>query len=459
MRSTARVVRVAVAAAILAAASCASGEEWSATILSKRAREAQILAVTDDVLVLFIDQYGTAQLVKGGTTTQVTKRYAEIDYAGEEIVLFTRKIADEYGSLFAWRRGGEVLVSDRMRSYARAGDGTILHAGGRDEDRMGVFLWTPDQAGQFEKDNRPTPVDRDVDAVWAGLAGYYYKTSRPAQLKRLAGGKVVTIGEKLTFVGDTPAGVVLCRDLRENLLLFLPRKEQLVPLVQYGRMIASASKELAPVKVVTEERSGRLMEMADGELRVVARRGGFGKLSHYAFDERGNMVTVPGNLAILDRDAPIVFRNDRHELFYRTGVENVRIARAVDHFVVDLRDGKVLYTADGKLWIYSGGATYEVARADAAWAPLAGPRALFVSERRELFVSDAGKAMQIAGIRGVDPASLVVAPGNAAAARKGFKGVALAGFAEAGMTGGADVALVRTVQGMLYLVRAKAGGE
>lgn len=448
--------QVVLAAVMAAIATSACAQEWSATVLAKRAREAQIVATSpEDVQVLYIDQYGTAQFVKGGETQQVTKRYSEIDYAGEEIVLYTRKIASDYGSLYAWRRGGEVLVSDRMRSYALAGDGTVLHVGGRDVDRMGVFLWTPDQAGQFEKDNRPTPVDREADEVWAGLGGYYYTTFRPAQLKRLAGGEVVTIGERLTFLGDTPDGVALCRDRRENLALFLPGKGQLVPLMQYGRAMASASKELAPVKVVIEERSGRLMEMADGELRVVARQGGFGKLSHYAFDERGNYVPLAGDVAVLDRDAPVVFRNDRGELYYRTGVENVRIARGVDLFVVDLRDGKVFYTAGGKLWIYSGGATYEVARSDVAWAPLVGPRALYVDDRRELYVSDAGKTTQITGVRGVDPASLVVASGNAAAARKGFKGIVLAGFGEAGLAAGEDVALVRTVQGVLYVVRGK----
>ena len=452
----ARIVRLAFAVAVAAAATCACAEEWSATLLTKRAREAQILATSpEDVQVLYVDQYGAVQFVKDGKMTQVTKQHARIDYAGEEIVLYTRKVASDYGSLLAWRRGGETMVSDRMREYAVAGDGSILHTGGRDEDRMGVFLWTPDRAGQFEKDKRPKSVDRDVDAVWAGLAGYYYKTFRPAQLKRLAGGDVVTIGERLTFLGDTPGGVALCKDRRENLLLYLPEKKQLARLMQYGRVLADASAELATVKVVIKERNGRLMEMVDGKLRIVARRGGFGKLSQYAFDERGNAVTVAGNVAVLDRDAPVVFRNDRRELYYRTGVENVRIARGVDHFVVDLRDGKVFYTADGKLWIYSGGATYEVARSDVAWAPLVGPRALFVSERREIYVSNAGKAVRFTTIRGVDPASLVVASGNAAAARKGFKGIVLSGFQDAGLAGGEDIALVRTVQGALYLLRGK----
>jgi len=433
----------------------ARAENWSVTVVDKRAREAVLVeGAGQEPLVLYLDQYGRIKLAAGERTIDMAKGISDFNWAGRGVCAFERPLTDEYGALYAWVAGREYLVSDRMRDFALPGDGRIVHAGGRDLDRFGLFVWRPEGASVERGPGlRPRAIIREVEAVEAGLAGVYFNTFRPANLYLLKDDEVVHLAQDVTYLADSPGGLVLCEDRRSNKFLCVGQGQALYPLMRGGKLVGDAAGALGDFKVVAVDRGGQLVEMQGGQIRIVAPRGSHGMLSHFAFDRRGRYGRRPETFAVLEADAPVVFRDDRQRLWVRTRDRNVEIARNVSRFVVDLRDNKVLFSADRKLHMLYQGSIEEVADANCAFAPLVGRRLLFVDGRRDLYLYAEGQVTALVKGKTLDAASLFVDSGNPGPARKAFQRHLYVDYETAGLDKGRDVALVSNSHGVLYLLR------
>ena len=440
-----------------------SGREmWSVTRLTHRAREGMLVdAPHGDVGVLFLDRHGDLRLAARGEIRRIGRNVAQYNWASRGVGVFTKTITKEYSALWAALADEQFLISDRAYHFALTGDGSVGFLGGRDEHRSAFFVWHPGLAREWENTplRRRRPIIDDVQELRAGLAGYYCQTFRPAQLHLFADGTLVTIGERLTYLADGPSGLVLCEDRRGNRSLHDPARRTSYAVTANDRLVTDAAPVLAGLKVVTIERSGELVELVDGALRTIARRGSHGMLAFFAFNDRGRYVPRVETFVVLDRDAPVAFRDDRRRLFVRTADSNVLVARNVDSFYVDLRDGKIIFCARSRLYIRYQGRVHDVTSAGNAFAPLVGARLLFVDERRNLYLYAGGETTTLLRDETVDAASLDVASGNFPVARRAFQGYMYDGLESAGLARGCDVALARTVEGGLYLLRRETPSD
>ena len=410
---------------------------------------------------LYLERHGELRLAVGDESHRIGKNVAEYNWASRGVGVFTKMVGKEGSALWTVVAGERFLVLDRVYRYAMTGDGSVGFISARNESQFAFFVWHPSLARDWENTSmrRRRPILEEVESLQAGWGGYYCRTFRPAELHRFADGVVTPIGEDLSYLADDPSGRVLCEDRRGNRSLHDLAHRTAYAVTDGGRLLTSATPLLEGLKVVAVDRNGQLVELVDGTLRLIARRGSHGMLAFFAFNDRAQYVPRVETFAVLEKDAPIAFRDDRRRLYVRTGNENVLVARDVDGFQVDLRDGKTVFTASGRLRILYQGQIHDVTDAGNAYVPLVGARLLYVDERRNLFLYADGQSVALLRDRTIDPASLTVASGNFPVARRAFQGYMYDGLKEAGLAQGRDVALVRTVEGELYLLRKQTTAE